>query len=36
MTMNLEAGTYVLICFIPNPEGVPHIALGMAREFTVE
>lgn len=23
-------GTYVLLCFLPNAEGVPHLALGMA------
>ncbi|MFO7546594.1 MAG: hypothetical protein R6W77_13965 [Trueperaceae bacterium] len=23
-------GTYVLLCFVPNEEGVPHLALGMA------
>lgn len=34
-TVNLDAGTYVLICFIPNAEGVPHFALGMVRELTV-
>jgi len=29
VVMNLEAGQYVLICAVPNEEGVPHFALGM-------
>jgi hypothetical protein len=33
---NLEAGTYGLVCFVPNAEGVPHVELGMVAEFTVE
>lgn len=35
-TFDLKPGTYVLICFVSNPEGVPHFGLGMARELTVE
>ncbi len=35
-TMDLDAGNYALICFIPNAEGVPHAFLGMAKPFTVE
>lgn len=35
-TVDLEAGNYALICFIPNGEGVPHAFLGMAKPFTVE
>jgi hypothetical protein len=31
----IEAGEYVLICFIPNAEGVPHFQLGMVSGFTV-
>ena len=34
-TMDLETGSYVLICFIPNAEGVPHVALGMATGLEV-
>ena len=34
-TLDLEAGTYVFICFVPNPQGVPHFALGMVQELTV-
>jgi hypothetical protein len=32
----IEAGEYVLICFIPNAEGVSHFQLGMVSGFTVE
>lgn len=31
----LEPGEYVLICFIPGPEGKPHYELGMQQTFTV-
>jgi hypothetical protein len=31
----IEAGEYVLICFIPNADGVPHFQLGMVNGFTV-
>jgi len=34
-SMDLDAGSYVLICFIPNAEGVPHVALGMATGLEV-
>jgi len=35
--LDLTPGDYALICFIPSPanQGKPHIALGMARAFTV-
>lgn len=35
--LDLTRGDYALICFIPSParEGKPHLALGMARAFTV-
>ena len=33
--LNLEAGSYVLICYIPNAEGAPHFALGMAQPLEV-
>jgi uncharacterized cupredoxin-like copper-binding protein len=29
VAMNLEAGQYLVICAIPNEEGIPHFALGM-------
>lgn len=36
-TAEFESGsTYALICFHPNEEGVPHLALGMVQEFTVD
>ena len=35
-TMTLEAGDYVLICFVPYAQGVPHFARGMVRELTVQ
>ena len=28
-------GTYVLLCFVPNADGVPHLALGMATVMQV-
>ena len=31
----IEAGEYVLICFIPNSEGVLHAQLGMVSGFTI-
>lgn len=34
-TMVLEAGTYALVCLIPSPDGVPHIAKGMVKPLTV-
>lgn len=34
--LDLEAGEYFAICFIPDPEtGAPHFALGMIMPFTV-
>ena len=34
-TTLLEPGQYVLVCFIPSPDGAPHIAKGMVRTFVV-
>lgn len=34
-TVNLVPGNYLMVCFIPNAEGVPHVALGMAKPLTV-
>ena len=34
-TQDLEAGSYLLACLIPDATGVPHVAQGMLREFTV-
>jgi hypothetical protein len=33
--LDLVPGTYVLTCFIPSPDGVPHIMKGMLRALTV-
>ena len=34
-TVNLEAGNYLLICYIPNAQGAPHFTLGMATPLEV-
>lgn len=34
-TVDLEAGQYMMVCFIPSPDGVPHIAKGMVRPLEV-
>lgn len=34
--IDLEPGTYGAICFIPAPDGTPHVMLGMIEVFTVE
>lgn len=33
--LDLEAGNYAVICFIPAKDGVPHIMKGMVRSLTV-
>ena len=33
--MQLDAGEYLLLCLIPNKQGVPHAALGMQKPVTV-
>ena len=33
LTRELDAGTYVFLCFIPSPDGVPHVELGMLKSF---
>lgn len=35
VTQRLEPGNYVMLCLIPNAQGVPHVALGMAKPITV-
>jgi hypothetical protein len=35
ITRDLEPGTYVLLCFVPAPDGRPHVAHGMVRTFDV-
>jgi hypothetical protein len=32
----LAPGDYVLLCFLPSPDGTPHVVLDMYSEFTVE
>lgn len=32
----LPPGNYVLLCFLPDAEGTPHVVSGMYSEFTVE
>ena len=34
--MDLEPGTYAMICFLPDPSGTPHVMLGMVEIVTVE
>ncbi|ALA56898.1 hypothetical protein [Nitrospira moscoviensis] len=34
-TMNLDAGHYMVLCIIPDRQGVPHVMLGMTKPFTV-
>jgi uncharacterized cupredoxin-like copper-binding protein len=35
VSLDLAAGQYVLLCFIPSPDGKPHVAKGMVRPLTV-
>ena len=35
LTMNLQPGNYVLMCFIPDAKGVPHMMKGMTKAMTV-
>ena len=34
-TVNLRPGRYAVLCFIPSPDGKPHVMKGMAREIVV-
>jgi hypothetical protein len=34
-TTILEPGHYLVLCFIPSPDGTPHVAKGMMKEFHV-
>lgn len=37
VTLNLDAGNYVALCFVPDPAtGKPHFMLGMETPFTVQ
>ena len=35
VTVELEAGNWVALCFLPGPDGTPHAFSGMAVPFTV-
>lgn len=35
VTLDLKPGTYALACFIPGPDGVPHLAKGMLKPLQV-
>ncbi|MEO7358976.1 MAG: hypothetical protein ABI120_01515, partial [Gemmatimonadaceae bacterium] len=35
ITEELEAGSYAIVCFIPDAAGVPHVMKGMIRPLTV-
>ena len=34
-TVALEPGNYAMLCFVPGPDGIPHVAKGMIRPLTV-
>ncbi|HEX9754992.1 MAG TPA: hypothetical protein VGA42_04760 [Gemmatimonadales bacterium] len=34
-TMTLQPGNYMVMCFIPAPDGMPHVAKGMMKAVTV-
>jgi uncharacterized cupredoxin-like copper-binding protein len=34
-TVALEPGNYAMLCFVPGPDGIPHVAKGMVRPLTV-
>ncbi len=36
VTMNLAPGQYMLLCFLPSADGVPHLAKGMVALLTVK
>jgi hypothetical protein len=33
--VDMEPGVYTLVCFIDEPEGIPHVMRGMILEFEV-
>lgn len=35
VTLDLAPGDYILLCFIPSPDGVPHLAKGMRHWLTL-
>ena len=34
-TVPLQPGTYVMLCFVPDADGTPHVMKGMMKAFTV-
>jgi len=34
--VDVQPGTYAMLCFMPDPSGTPHVMLGMIEVFTVE
>lgn len=34
-TLDLAPGTYALLCWIPSPDGTPHVMKGMAKQMVV-
>lgn len=36
VTMNLAPGQYMILCFLPDTDGVPHLAKGMVSMMTVK
>jgi hypothetical protein len=34
-TLQMEPGNYVMLCFVPAPDGMPHVMKGMAAPLTV-
>jgi uncharacterized cupredoxin-like copper-binding protein len=36
IAVDLKAGNYAILCFVPGPDGMPHAAMGMVGMFTVE
>ena len=34
-TMTLEPGTYMLVCWVPSPDGRPHVMKGMVKPLTL-
>lgn len=34
--VDLEPGTYVMLCFLPDPSGMPHVMMGMVEIIVVE
>jgi hypothetical protein len=34
--VDLDPGEYTIVCFFPDPEGIPYLAQGMEATFTVE